>query len=210
MEFIEQDGDIVYKKEVNEQNIKMTKYAISQHAAERYAERALGYTTKTDQVKYANLRSTEIREFINKLCSYGECIFEGKIRNHNHTKIYKNKNWIIVVDPNNNKVVTCYPLQFGVGEDFDIEYTNRLAKALEELVVKKVEIEDEINSFKDNYLNNIKSNNKKIDEYKGIINQLLEQNKSYQSIVDSVDVDVKTAELDIYNLIDKMTGKKVI
>lgn len=192
------------------EDVEMTKYTISQHAAERYVERAMGYTSKTDKVKIANLRSTEIREFINKLCTYGEVIFEGKIREHNFTKIYKNKNWIVVVDPNNNKVVTCYPLQFGVGEDFDIEYTNRLAKALEELVVKKVEIEDEINSFKDNYLNNIKSNNKKIDEYKGIINQLLEQNKSYQSIVDSADVDVKTAELNIYNLIDKMTGKKVI
>lgn len=210
MEYIEQDGDTIYKKDNNEQNIKMTNYTISQHAAERYAERALGYTTKTDQVKYANLRSTEIREFINKLCSYGECVFEGKIRNHNHTKIYKNKNWIIVVDPNNNKVVTCYPLLFGVGEDFDIEYSNRLTERLNELVLKKTEIEDEVNAFKDNYLEIIKNNNTKINEYKKIINELIEQNKGYQTIVDNADSDIRKAESDIYNLIDAMTGKKVI
>lgn len=210
MEYIEQDGDIICKKDNNEQNIKMTNYAISQHAAERYAERALGYTTKTDQVKYANLRSTEIREFINKLCSYGECIFKGKIRNHNHTKIYKNKNWIIVVDPNNNKVVTCYPLLFGVGEDFDIEYSNRLTERLNELVLKKTEIEDEVNAFKDNYLEIIKNNNTKINEHKKIINKLIEQNKGYQAIVDNADSDIRKAEADIYNLIDAMTGKKVI
>lgn len=191
------------------QDVKMTQYTVSQHAAERFVERKYGYTNKTDKVKYANLRSTEIREFINKLCSYGDCIFEGKIREHNVAKIYKNKNWIIVVDPNRNNVITCYPLELGVGEEYDIGYVNRLSEKLKDLITVKDNIAQEINGFKENYSQLIQNNNQKINEYKAIINQLIEQNKGNQIILNNADADIQKAESDIYDLIDKMTGKKL-
>lgn len=51
------------EEELEEAEIKQTHYIPSQHASERFVERAWGYKNQTDKTKYANLRSTEIREF---------------------------------------------------------------------------------------------------------------------------------------------------
>ena len=99
---------------------EQTHFIPTQHAAERFVERAWGYKNQTDKTKYANLRSTEIREFLNKLCTYGECIFKGRIKQYSEQLVYKKDQWVVLVDPKNNKIITCYPIEFGVGEDYDI------------------------------------------------------------------------------------------
>ena len=150
------------EEELEEAEIKQTHYIPSQHASERFVERAWGYKNQTDKTKYANLRSTEIREFLNKLCTYGECIYKGRIKQYSEQLVYKKDQWVVLVDPKNNKIITCYPIEFGVGEDYDIEYVNRMTKLLNEAVENKQKIEEESDTYKLELLEKIASSGLKV------------------------------------------------
>lgn len=197
-------------EELEDKQIKETHYTVSQHAAERFCEREWGYKTQTDKTKYANLRSTEIRNFLNKLCTYGECIFKGKIRQYNETMVYKKDQWVVLVDPRNNKIITCYPIAFGVGEDYDIEYVNRMSVQLEDAVKNKQEIEVEITECKNNFEEKIKEIDSKINDYKSLINQLQEQKSGYEQIIKNSDSELKEAQIKIESIIESMTHKKIM
>lgn len=124
--------------------IKETHYIPSQHAAERFAERVWGCTTQPEKIKQANLRSEEIRVFLNKLCTYGECVYRGKIRQYNECLVYKKDNWIVLVSPSNNKIITIYPIKLGLDEEFDKKFVDGMTKKLEEATERKLEIEIKI------------------------------------------------------------------
>ena len=171
------------EEELKDIEIKQTHYIPTQHAAERFVERAWGYKNQTDKTKYANLRSTEIREFLNKLCTYGECIYKGRIKQYPEQLVYKKDQWVVLVDPKNNKIITCYPIEFGVGEDYDIEYVNRMTKQLNDAVENKQKIEEESDTYKLELLEKIDSINSKITEYKTLINQLQEEKQGYEQVI---------------------------
>ena len=159
----EELGQETIKEDDGELNV--THYTVSQHAAERFVERAWGYKKQTDKTKFANLRSTEIREFLNKLCTYGKCIFRGRIKQYNETMVYKKDNWVVLVDPNRNNVITCYPMEFDVGEDYNIEYVNRMSKKLQDAVANKQKIEEEVSVYKEELQEKISNISLKITEH---------------------------------------------
>lgn len=198
--------------ETNAENfcVMATNYTVSQHAAERYVERAWHYQAQTDKTRIANQRMSEIKEFLNKLCTYGEIIYDGALKKYKRQLVYKKDNWVIIVDPQRNTIITCYPLQFGAGEDFDIEYVNRMSKKLEEAVNNKKKIEDEVNSFKSNYEEKIKHNEEKINEYKKIINTIENENNGLKTIVQNCNADIRAAQLEIENIVESLTCKKIL
>ena len=173
--------------------VMATNYTVSQHAAERYVERAW-----------------QIKEFLNKLCTYGEIIYDGALKKYKRQLVYKKDNWVIIVDPQRNTIITCYPLQFGAGEDFDIEYVNRMSKKLEEAVENKKKIEEEVDGFKNNYEEKIKNNEDKINEYKKIINTIENENNGLKKIVQNCNADIRAAQSEIENIVESLTCKKIL
>lgn len=198
------------EEELEEAEIQQTHYIPSQHAAERFVERVWGYKNQTDKTKYANLRSTEIREFLNKLCTYGECIYKGRIKQYSEQLVYKKDQWVVLVDPKNNKIITCYPIEFGVGEDYDIEYVNRMTKQLNEAVENKQTIEEESDTYKLELLEKVDNINSKITEYKTLINQLQEEKQGYEQVIKGHESGVKEAQLKIESIIESLTHKKIM
>ena len=194
----------------NVNEIKETHYTVSQHAAERFVERAWGYKNQTDKTKFANLRSTEIREFLNKLCTYGECIFRGRIKQYNETMVYKKDNWVVLVDPNRNNIITCYPIEFDVGEDYNIEYVNRMSKKLQDAVENKKKIEEETNIYKEELQNKIKNIDSKIVDYKTLINDLQQEKQGYEQVLKGHDAGLKEAQMQIESIIESLTHKKIM
>lgn len=187
--------------------IKETHYIPSQHAAERFAERVWGCTTQPEKIKQANLRSEEIRVFLNKLCTYGECVYRGKIRQYNECLVYKKDNWIVLVSPSNNKIITCYPIKLGLDEEFDKKFVDGMSKKLQEATGKKLDIEIKIEESNKEFNNKIKENKRKINELKSIIKVLENENEGLQLCIDNSDADLKKAQLDIENIIDSLTKK---
>lgn len=190
-----------------EKVIKETHYIPSQHAAERFAERVWGCTTQPEKIKQANLRSEEIRIFLNKLCTYGKCVYRGKIRQYNECLVYKKDNWIVLVSPSNNKIITCYPIKLGLDEEFDKKFVDGMTKKLEKATERKLEIEIKIEESNKEFKQQIKENNEKVTELKSIIKSLENENEGLQLCIDNSDADLKKAQLDIDNIIDSLTKK---
>lgn len=190
------------------QESQETHYIPSQHAAERYAERNWDCPTQADKVKTANLRSEEIRKALNKLCTYGECVYEGPIRQYKTTMVYKKDNWVVLVDPTNNKIITCYPVQLGLDEEFDKEYVNKMSEKLQKAKDKKDEIESETAETKKNFKARIDDNKNKINELKSIIKKYEKENEGLQEVIDSCDGDLRKAQIEVEEIIDSLTRKK--
>lgn len=190
-----------------EKVIKETHYIPSQHAAERFAERVWGCTTQPEKIKQANLRSEEIRTFLNKLCTYGKCVYRGKIRQYNECLVYKKDNWIVLVSPSNNKIITCYPIKLGLDEEFDKKFVDGMTKKLEKATERKLEIEIKTEESNKEFKQKIKENNDKITELKSIIKSLEKENEGLQLYIDNSDADLKKVQLDIDNIIDSLTKK---
>ena len=207
---MEEEVEQKVTKEDDSELMSVTHYTVSQHAAERFVERAWGYKNQTDKTKFANLRSTEIREFLNKLCTYGECIFRGRIKQYNETMVYKKDNWVVLVDPNRNNVVTCYPMEFDVGEDYNIEYVNRMSKKLQDAVENKQKIEEEVSVYKEELQEKISNISSKITEYKTLINDLQEEKQGYEQVLKGHDVGIKEAQIQIESIIESLTHKKIM
>lgn len=195
-------------QETQELERKETHYIPSQHAAERYAERNWECPTQADKVKTANLRSEEIRKALNKLCTYGECVYEGPIRQYKTTMVYKKDNWVVLVDPTNNKIITCYPVQLGLDEEFDKEYVNKMSEKLQKAKDKKDEIESETAETKKNFKARIDDNKNKINELKSIIKKYEKENEGLQEVIDSCDGDLRKAQIEVEEIIDSLTRKK--
>lgn len=166
-------------KEEQKKERQETHYIPSQHAAERYAERNWDCPTQADKVKTANLRSEDIRKALNKLCTYGECVYEGPIRQYKTTMVYKKDNWVVLVDPTNNKIITCYPVQLGLDEDFDKEYVNKMSEKLQNAKDERDKIESEVAETKKNFKFRIDDNKRKINDTKALSKNLKQKTRGY-------------------------------
>ena len=85
-----------------------------------------------------------------------------------------------------------------------------MSKKLEEAVNNKKKIEDEVNSFKSNYEEKIKHNEEKINEYKKIINTIENENNGLKTIVQNCNADIRAAQLEIENIVESLTCKKIL
>lgn len=205
---LEKEKETKGLKEGSKKERQETHYIPSQHAAERYAERNWDCPTQADKIKIANLRSEDIRKALNKLCTYGECVYEGPIRQYKTTMVYKKDNWVVLVDPTNNKIITCYPVQLGLDEDFDKEYVNKMSEKLQNAKDERDKIESEVTETKKNFKARIDDNKNKINELKSIIKKYEKENEGLQEVIDSCDGDLRKAQIEVEEIIDSLTRKK--
>ena len=106
------------------------------------------------------------------------------------------------------KLLTCYPVQLGLDEDFDKEYVNKMSEKLQNAKDERDKIESEVTETKKNFKSRIDDNKRKINEYKSIIKKFGTENEGLQQVIDNCDGDLKMAQTKEEEIIDSLSRKK--
>ena len=189
-----------------------TDYKISKHCKERYAERLLNKDNANDINRFIVENEDKIKTDINKLISYGECIYVGKQSQKdgkgNVLNVYLKDTWVILVDIKAEVVITLYKIDLGCGDEFNLQYISKMMEKInkcnENLMQTKLEVEAETVMYKEM----IDDAQAQINEYKSMIKNLEEMSAGYQSIIDNNRVKVSQANMEVANVVNTLIGKR--
>lgn len=192
--------------------MELTNYKISKHAMERYSQRLLNKDNMVDVNKFIKENEEKIKTDLNKMVSYGECIFigqqsqrdgKGKVLN-----VYLKDQWIILVDTSNETVVTLFKIDLGCGDDFNLQYIDKMMDRINQsktnLENARIEVEKESASYKEIMDDALCQ----INTYKAMIKNLEEMYNGYQTIINNNTVKVSQANREVADLINILIGKK--
>jgi len=185
-------------------------YAITNHASMRYAERIADKETLLDITAYVANNKEKIENDINKMIGHSKNIYTGRVgtKDNSIVDVYLSGTWVLLVDPNKNRVITLYKIDFGVGEDFNKQFIQKILERMEEhkksLNEKKQKVSDERNA----YVDIIKENEAQIAECKTIIKKLDKVNHDYQDVIDKIDSQCYLAELTVRQDVEDLIMKK--
>lgn len=201
------------KKEDSKNNEQEVIYKISEHAYERFAERIMGYTNQIDVRRYVNQNRDLIAERINKTINYAELFYEGVLRDYSCNKVFVKENWVIIVNPNKNLVVTLYKVDFGLEVDEDGIDFNKLFLEKHKSILAKAK--EDLNEYKNNtqrtidqYENFISENDNEIKILNKRINSLKSQNDGYLTLIKGYKDNINFREKEITNIVDNMVCRK--
>lgn len=185
---------------------------ITQHAKERYAERIRGKEELGDIKSYIANNEEKIDRDLNTMLEHAELIYIGRSiseYNKNVVEVHLCHDWVLIVDPAKQNIVTVYKIDLNVGQQFNNEYIKR---ALEMLNTAKKELENEkidCLSQEEAYTNIIQENNNVIAEYKRMIKALEEQNESYQAMANSLATNIELKEVQVRKIVAGLVGRRV-
>ena len=183
-------------------------YTLTNHAKERYSERIMGRENKMDVQTFISTHEDKIRDDIDKMIEYGEVIYEGQQVRSKDTRPCKyilRNDWLVVVNPQDKKVVTLYKIDLGAGEEFNKAYISTMLNRLEDAKKKSAEKIDIIKQTESCYRQSIEDNNNKINEYKSFIKSLERQNESLNELLKEEKNDLIIAEEEIRDIIGIIT-----
>ena len=187
-------------------------YKLTDHVKQRYAERIIDKTNKTDIIAYVAENQNKIYQDIEKMVDYGVVLYTGASAvdyNKSLVQVILNGHWVVIVDPKQEKVVTLFEIDLGLGKEFNDEYINRL---LEKLNAAKEKCEEKIKEIEQNVVDFngiIDENEVKIREYKTFIKSLEQQNSNMAAIITEAKHNKLIAEQEVRDIIAIFCGKKV-
>lgn len=187
-------------------------YKLSEHVKQRYAERIIDKTNKTDIIAYVAENQNKIYQDIEKMVDYGEVLYTGASAvdwNKNPVQVILNGHWVVIVDPKQEKVVTLFEIDLGLGKEFNDDYISRLLEKLNDAKEKCSEeikkLEESMNQFNEM----IEANEAKIREYKTLIKSLEQQNMNMTAIIAEDKTNRVIAEQEVRDIVAIFCGKKV-
>ena len=154
--------------------------SFTNHILERFVERTMN-KTGAEMKQYIAQNDAKIKEKLLLLYNSAELLWSGKIKEHNFTHFYINKDgWIIVVDKDGKKLITVYKVDLELDSEFNKMYVERikdkvqeineeLSKKDEEITIQKEENKKQIESLQQENLDlkeKIEYNNLKINSLK--------------------------------------------
>ena len=187
-------------------------YKISEHAKQRYAERIMNRENKTDVASFVNQHQQKIQEDITKMLAFGEVIYTGVSvadNNKNLVNVILNGHWVVITDPNSEKVVTLFEIDLGLGKEFNDEYISKLKEKLD---MAKANYEEEVERLDKNnaeYNEIIDKNEEKIREYRSFIKSLETQNTNMTNLIMENKNNKLMAEQEVRDIVAMFCGKKV-
>ena len=192
--------------------MELTNYKISQHCKQRYSERIIGNSDANAVNKFIANNEEKIKTDINKMISFGDCIFIGKQSQKDGKgkvlNVYLKDTWVVLVDTSNETVVTVFRIDLGCGDDFNMQYISKMMDKINQskdnLTSAKLEVETESSVYKEL----IESTRGQINEYKSMIKNLESLCDSYQSIIDNNIVKVSQANREVADVVNTLIGKK--
>lgn len=161
-------------------------YILTNHVRERYAERIMGKSDKTEINSFIAQHEDKIYDDIEKMIKYGTVIYEGqqvRSKDKRPSKYILNDNWLVVVNPQEGTVVTLYKIDLGAGDEMNKQYIQIM---LDKLRAAKEKANEKISVLKEltnSYQNAITENNELIQDYKNKIKSLEEQNECLSKLL---------------------------
>lgn len=187
-------------------------YKISAHAEQRYAERIMEKDSCYNINKFINENKEKIKKDINKMISFGDCIFVGKQSQKdgkgNVLNVYLKDCWVVLVDNSNETCVTLYKIDLGLGDEFNKTY---VSKMMEKLTVAKKALEDaqlEVQIESNTYKDLIYDAEAQISEYKTMIKNLENTCAAYRQIIDNNVVKVSQANREVAEIVNTLVNKR--
>ncbi len=193
-------------------NIQLTDYKVSQHCEQRYAERLLGKDNKNDINKFIIENKDKINTDINKMISYGECIFIGKQSQKDGKgkvlNVYLKDTYVILVDVSSGVIVTLYKIDLGLDDEFNKVY---ISKMLEKLNTNKEileSVQQQVQEESNTYRELINDAEIQIKEYRSMIKNLEELCVGYKVVIDNNNVKVAQANRDVAEVLNTLINKR--
>lgn len=189
---------------------------ISKHAKERYAERIMNRSDLREITAYIQENKDKIHTDINKMLEYGTIVYTGLMKDtkkdakqaYNKMSVIIQNSWVLIVDINNNIVVTLYKIDLGADEEFNREYAKKMIDTIANLTAEYEEIKSKIESQNTHYSEIIQESKDTINELRGQIKRLEELVESYEAIINLSKVEVDLAEKEILKAVNKVMGKR--
>lgn len=187
-------------------------YKISAHCEQRYAERLLGKDSKNDINKFVVENKEKIKTDIEKMITYGKCIYQGKQSQKDGKgkvlDVFLKDTWIVLVDKPATTVVTLFRIDLGCGDEFNLQYINKMLEKIEESKANFEAIKTEVDEESKMYREMINENIGQINELKSMIKNLESLNDAYKSILDNNNVKLTQANREVADLINKLVDKR--
>ena len=183
---------------------------ISKHAKERYVQRIMEYSDKTEIVQFQSDHDDKINKDINKMVEFGDLLYSGKsLKDPNALcNIYLKDTWVIIVDTNKNLVVTLYKVDLKVDEEFTKKYISKLVTKLNKEKKNYAKVEAQVDKDIKEYREIIKENENVINDYKKTIKSLEEQNNNYRDLITTLTTNKKVADDKVREVLMILTGNK--
>lgn len=184
---------------------------LSQHVKERYAERIKGKDDKSSIAVFVAQNEDMIFQNISKMIEYGNLVYTGRSFNKDNNKtvnVYLCHLWILHVDKDTNTVITMYPVDLGLGDDFNKEYVELLKAKIKAETEKWQELKEKAAKQNEEFREIIDSNESHIKDCRKTIKSLEEQNEDYRSLISSSNAQADMAENSVREIIAKLIGKK--
>lgn len=123
--------------------------SFTNHILERFVERTMN-KTGTEMKQYLAQNDAKIKEKLLLLYNSAELLWSGKVKEHNFTHFYINKDgWIIVVDKDGKKLITVYKADLELDSEFNKMYVERIKCKVQEMNEFLIQKEGEMNSQKE-------------------------------------------------------------
>lgn len=119
--------------------------SFTNHILERFVERTMN-KTGNEMKQYLVQNEQFVKEKLLMLYNSANLLWSGKIKEHNFTHFFINKDgWIIVVDKEGKKLITVYKADLELGSDFNKMYVERIIETVDDINHKLLESEEEMN-----------------------------------------------------------------
>ena len=100
--------------------------------------------------QYLAQNTDKVKEKLLLLYNSAELLWSGKVKEHNFTHFYINKDgWIIVVDKDGKKLITVYKADLELDSEFNKMYVERIKCKVQEMNKILIQKEEEMNSQKE-------------------------------------------------------------
>lgn len=189
-----------------------TIYKISNHVAERYAQRLRGKDEKSDINKFLLEHKEKINTDLHKMIQYGQLIYKGKESSKDGKgkvlDVYLSDTWVILVDEPAKTMVTIFKIDLGCGDEFNLQYINKMIEKIEESKSNLDTIKAEVDEETKTYREMIDENISQINEFRNMIKNLESLNEAYKSILDNNNVKLTQANRETADLVNKLVNKK--
>ena len=183
-------------------------YNLTNHVKERYAERIMGKSDKADIQTFIGQHEVKIYDDIEKMIEYGTVIYEGqqvRSKDKQPCKYILKDNWLVVVNPRDNLVITLFKIDLGAGDEINKQYIQTM---LDKLNAAKEKVDEKISILKtltNSYQDAIIQNNELIQDYKNKIKSLEEQNNCLNKLLQEEQDNKYIAEEEIRDIVAIMT-----
>lgn len=179
------------------------------HILERFVERTMS-KTGNEMKQYLVQNGDRVKEKLLMLYNSADLLWSGKIKDHNFTHFYINKDgWIIVVDKEGKKLITVYKADLELDSEFNKLYVERIKDKVKEVNDKLLETEE---TMKQNKENNEQIINELQEENIDLKEKIEYNNAKITSLKQEDDLAMKEfsmLEKDLHHKIEKFVNAKV-